>query len=59
VVDRVASTYGVFFARGEQFADGGYAVDHTASLMGIDRDGHLRIVWPATLDIDALAQVVR
>ena len=54
-VERVASTYGIFFAIGERYDDGGYAVDHTASLMGIDRDGHLRVVWPATLDVDALA----
>ena len=54
-IERVASTYGVFFARGEEYDDGGYAMDHTASLMGIDTDGHLRILWPSTLDPDALA----
>jgi len=54
-IERVASTYGVFFARGEEYDDGGYAMDHTASLMGIDTDGHLRILWPSTLDPDTLA----
>lgn len=54
-IERVASTYGVFFARGEEYDDGGYAMDHTASLMGIDTDGHLRILWPSTLDADTLA----
>jgi protein SCO1/2 len=54
-IERVASTYGVFFARGEEYDDGSYAMDHTATLMGIDTDGHLRIVWPAELDVDALA----
>lgn len=59
-LERVAATYGVFFARGEEEVDG-YAVDHTASLMGIDTDGRLRIVWPTdvtvadlTADLDAL-----
>ena len=54
-IERVASTYGVFFARGEEYDDGSYAMDHTASLMGIDTDGHLRILWPSSLDADALA----
>jgi protein SCO1/2 len=54
-VERIASTYGVFFARGEEYTDGNYAVDHSAYLMGIDTDGHLRIVWPASVDVDALA----
>lgn len=44
-IERVASLYGVYFAKGEAMADG-YAMDHTATLMGIDPDGHLRIVWP-------------
>lgn len=53
-VARVASQYGIFFAKGEALDDG-YTVDHTASLMGIDTDGHLRIVWPSMLDPTALA----
>lgn len=53
-VDRVAAQYGVFYAKGEALGDG-YAVDHTATLMGIDGDGHLRIVWPALLDVERLA----
>ena len=56
-IERVAAQYGVFFARGEDIgaAGGGYTVDHTASLMGIDRDGHLRIVWPASIEAERLA----
>ncbi len=58
-VERVASTYGIFFARGDDYGNGDYAVDHTATLMGIDTSGHLRIVWPATLDVDRLASDLR
>jgi protein SCO1/2 len=54
-VARIASTYGVFFARGEEYDDGNYAVDHSAYLMGIDTEGHLRIVWPADVATDDLA----
>lgn len=58
-VERVASQYGIFFARGEAVGDDGYAVDHTATLMGIDGDGKLRIVWPAQLDVGRLADDLR
>jgi protein SCO1/2 len=54
-VDRVASTYGIFHARGGDTPDGGYTVDHTATLMGIDTDGRLRIVWPPEIDAESLA----
>jgi protein SCO1/2 len=53
-VERVAAQYGIFFAKGEELGDG-YAVDHTATLMGIDPEGHLRIIWPAQLDVERLA----
>jgi protein SCO1 len=58
-LERVASQYGIFFAEGEAIGDGGYAVDHTATLMGIDTGGHLRIVWPAMLDVERLAADLR
>ena len=52
-LDRVAAQYGIFFARGADLGPE-YAVDHTATLMGVDTDGHLRIIWPAGIDIDRL-----
>lgn len=60
-VRRVASLYGVYSAAGAPDAAGTYAVDHTATMMGIDTSGHLRLVWPPdvtaeqlTADLDAL-----
>lgn len=58
-VERVASQYGIFFAKGDPVGDEGYSIDHTATLMGIDTEGHLRIVWPALLDVDRLAADLR
>ena len=58
-LERVASQYGIFFAEGEAVGDGDYAVDHTATLMGIDTEGHLRIVWPAVRDVERLAADLR
>jgi protein SCO1/2 len=57
-IERAAATYGVFFARGDALGDG-YAVDHTAALMAIDTDGHLRVVWPPDVPPDALASDLR
>lgn len=58
-LERVASQYGIFFAEGEAVGEDDYAVDHTATLMGIDTDGHLRIVWPALLEVGRLAADLR
>lgn len=53
-IERVAAQYGIYFAKGDPLGDG-YAMDHTATVMGIDPDGHLRIVWAPPLDVDRLA----
>lgn len=41
-----ASRYGVFFQQVEGSEGIGYLVDHTVSLMAIDPDGFLRVVYP-------------
>lgn len=57
-VERAAAEYGIFFAKGDPVGDG-YTVDHTASLMAIDTDGKLRVVWPAAVEPDRLAGDLR
>lgn len=54
-VATVATTYGVFFAANEGDTASGYTVDHTAHLMVIDREGHLRLVLPPELSADDIA----
>ncbi len=54
-IDRAASSYGVFYQLGEPEADGGYLVDHTSTLMGIDPDGTVRVVWASGIGPEALA----
>ncbi len=44
-IDRAAAEYGIYYAYGEGDVETGYTVDHTASLIGIDPDGELRIIW--------------
>lgn len=54
-VAKVATTYGVYFAANDGTIDTGYTIDHTASLMVIDREGHLRLVFPPELTADEIA----
>ncbi len=59
-VTRVAALYGVYFRADDHEPGGdGYLVDHTASLLGIDRDGALRIVWAPDVDHEHLAADLR
>jgi protein SCO1 len=45
-IAQIATLYGIFYEKHEGTQATGYLVDHTATVMGIDRDGHLKIVFP-------------
>jgi len=47
-IAEVATLYGIFYEAHEGTAASGYLVDHTASVMVIDREGHLKLVYPYT-----------
>lgn len=42
----VATLYGVFYEKHEGTEATGYLVDHTATVMVIDADGHLKLIFP-------------
>lgn len=50
----VATRYGVTYEYEEAGADGSYLVNHTASLLAIDTEGALRIVYPFGVTADEL-----
>ncbi len=52
---RVATAYGVYFGAEDQDAAGGYTVAHNASLMVVDRAGHLRLMLPPEVTADDIA----
>jgi len=57
-LERVPSLFGVFYKVSEEpepSEDAGYLMDHTASMVGVDRNGNLPIVWPPDVDFGALA----
>lgn len=45
-IQRIATLYGIYFAKSEGSDATDYLVDHTASLMVIDQDGYLKLVFP-------------
>lgn len=45
-IAKVATLYGIFYEAHEGTTATGYLVDHTATVMVIDQDGHLKLVFP-------------
>lgn len=45
-VDRVATVYGVYYEKEEGTPATGYLINHTATVMVVDRDGYLKLVLP-------------
>lgn len=43
---QVATRFGIFYEKQKVASALGYLVDHTATVMAIDRDGYLRVVFP-------------
>lgn len=45
-VAQVATSYGVYFQKQETDSALGYLVDHTATVMLVDQNGYLRLIFP-------------
>lgn len=46
-IEKIAALYGIFYeVSKETTSNGDYLIDHTATLMVIDRDGYLKLVFP-------------
>lgn len=54
-----ATPYGVYFAKHEGTSESGYLVDHTTSVMAIDEDGFLRLLFPYGTSGEAIAADLR
>jgi protein SCO1/2 len=57
-VAQVATQYGIFFQKQETTSVMGYLVDHTATVMLVDPDGYMRLVFPYGTQGDAIAEDV-
>ena len=45
-IDRIATTYGVYYQANDSTSAAGYLVDHTSTVMVVDRSGELKLVIP-------------
>lgn len=45
-INRVATTYGIFYEAEEGSEATGYLITHTATIMVVDQDGYLKLVLP-------------
>ena len=45
-IDRIATVYGVYYEAAEGSEATGYLVNHTATVMIVDKDGYLKLVLP-------------
>ncbi len=58
-VAAVATQYGIFYEKHEGTAATGYLIDHTASVVVIDPDGYLRLVYPFGTPANDIAEDIR
>ena len=54
-VDKVASLYGIYYERRDGSEATGYLIDHTATLLVIDREGYLKLVFPFGVTVEEIA----
>lgn len=54
-LDEVASLYGVYYQKTEGSSATGYLIDHTATLLVLDREGYLKLVFPFGVTADEIA----
>lgn len=57
-IAQIAAMYGIFYEAHEGTEATGYLVDHTATVLAVDQEGHLKIVFPfGTLGEDIAADL--
>jgi protein SCO1/2 len=58
-LNEVAAQYGIFFQKRAYNDSGGYLIDHTATVLLVDGEGYLRVVYPYGTPGAAIADDVR
>ena len=52
----MATYYGVYFEERGGHAHGGALLDHTSTVMVIDPDGYLKLLFPFTVSAEEMAE---
>ncbi len=55
-IAQIATQYGIYYRKHEGTAASGYLVDHTASLVAIDKQGYIKLLLPPTLTPEEVAE---
>jgi protein SCO1 len=55
---QVATRFGIFYEKNKVDSALGYLVDHTATVMALDREGYLRVVFPFGMSAGEIADDV-
>lgn len=55
-IDAVASSYGIYHEKAEGSDATGYLVDHTATVLVLNREGGLELLWSPTVTADQMAE---
>lgn len=58
-VAAVATQYGIFYEKHDGTVATGYLIDHTASVVVIDPDGYLRLIYPFGTPAEDIAEDIR
>lgn len=58
-VSQAATPLGVYYAKQEVEGASGYLMDHTATVLMIDKDGSTRMIWPYGTPAEDMAEDVR
>ena len=58
-IGSVATLYGIYYRAGEGTEATGYLMEHTATLLVVDRNGNLKLVIPFGVQSDAMAADIR
>lgn len=45
-ITAAAAPFGIFYQKRDGTSESGYLVDHTASVAAVDKEGHLRLIYP-------------
>jgi protein SCO1 len=58
-IARVASAYGIAYMRSDTETAAGYLVDHTSTLIVLDPQGRMRLLWSPVTTVDEMASDLR
>jgi protein SCO1/2 len=58
-IAKVAKEFGIFYEKKAVATAAKYLVDHTASVLVLDRDGRISLIWPFEIEAAAMASDLR